>query len=635
MRAPRILLAALLALLVAAQAAPAGGGGGSSFRILVVYAGTEQDSVMWRDVVTWIYGTVWRLPVDWFDASERGNDTWLTANLERYSLVFLLEAPLGISRLSEDAWREIYRLDGRTAYVVFGLAPNDPHYARLLGATYASRVSASKASVSGELRRAGLPGELGLHGHALVVKPGGPSGSAAAVLASAGGGAVAVRRGNNVWLGFEELYRGEFPWNPWLFPLARYLLSLPGRPAAILVMPERFVALRIDDFPFSTESWYFHWQYFTPEGYERFYETLARHGAKVSYAVIPFNVSKKTGAWVSYDRIFPRRVALAVEWERRGVVELLDHGATHVTPYQEFYMKAPLGDPYVLTRSIVYEFGYEPHLRRRIPYGLQLAHLKAGIGEIERWSGRRVEGFVPPWHVWDRDTERALAALGVWFISADFRFTTSLGRPRSAPGMTTPYGQVYAPATHSWGFAVEASEDSLRGTIGAFLDNGVPVVLLSHGRNWSFHGYTETFTVRQVDETLSKLERAVEPRFASVGEVAAALRAWSRLEVEEEWNGTGLVLRIRAVEPVKLRVEPVGFEAGKVYLDGAPVSGAVEVSGGSHVVYVEAGGRGGGLADREWLEAAAAVGGVILVFAVLTLFSRRASRSRGGGRRSR
>ncbi len=622
----RLSLAALLAVTLLLAAAPARPPAGAPYRILIVYAGSSPESTMWRDAVTWIYGTVWRLPVDWFDASQRANDTWLAENLHRYTLVFLLEAPEGLSRLSPRAWEAIRGLDGNTSYVAFGLEVNDPNYAALFGATMARRVKAGQASATPELQSAGLPPVLGLSGYAYVARLRGGR-----ALATTGSGAVAVARGGNLWLGVEELGRGDYPYRPWLFSLARYILGLPGRPLAVAVNAERLLALRIDDFPFSTESWYFHWQYFSDEGYERFYRVLERHGAKVSYAVIPFNVSKKDGSWVSYDRIFPRRVELAVEWSRRGVVELLDHGATHVTPYQEFYMEAPSDDPYAMTRSIVYEFGYEPHLHRHIPYSLQLAHLKAGIGEIERWTGSKVEGFVPPWHVWDRETERALAVLGVWYISADFRFQESLGRPRSAPGLTTPYGQVYVPETHSWTYAERATPRELRRTLGAFLDNGVPVVLLSHGRNWSFHSYREEFTVSGVDETLGKLEEALHPRYATVGEIASRLRAWNTVRIEEHWNGTGLVVVVEAGEPVTLRLEPVGFRAAGVYLDGRPTAATLTLRPGRHVVYVEAARSGEG---QEAL-APVALAVILALFAVLsTLSSLRGAGSRGGARRS-
>jgi len=618
-----------LALLLSATPlqAPAGG---APYRVLVVYAGSSAESRMWRDAVTWIYGTVWRLPVDWFDASQRANDTWLAANLHRYTLVFLLEAPEGLSRLSPRSWEAIRRLNGNTSYVAFGIEVNDPNYAELFGATMARRVKAGQASLTPELQAAGMPPTVALGGYAYVARLRGGR-----VLATVGGEAVAVAKDGNLWLGLEELGRGDYPYRPWLFSLARYILGLPGRPLAVAVSAERLVALRIDDFPFSTESWYFGWQYFSDEGYERFYQVLARHGAKVSYAVIPFNVSKKDGSWVSYDRIFPRRVGLAVEWSRRGVVELLDHGATHVTPYQEYFMKAPSSDPYEMTRSIVYEFGYEPHLRRHIPYGLQLAHLKAGIGEIERWTGSEVEGFVPPWHVWDRDTERALAVLGVWYISADFRFWESLGRPRSAPGLTTPYGQVYVPATHDWRYVEQASPEELRRTLGAFLGNGVPVVLLSHGRNWSFRGYREEFTVSGVDEALGKLEEALDPRYATVGEIASRLRAWNTVRLEERWNGTGLVVSVEVGEPVSLRLEPVGFEAAGVYVDGEPASWPVTLEAGRHVVYLEAAGSpgGGDVGQQALVPVALAI--ILALFALLsTLSSLRGAGSRGGERRS-
>jgi len=623
MRREALLLASLLLLSLTAPLLGAGSPAEPPYRILVVYAGSSPESIVWRDSVTWIYSTMWRLPVDWFDASRRENDTWLLGNLHRYALVFLLEAPEGVSRLSPGVWDEIRRLDANTSFVALGLELNDPNYAALFGASFVSKRRVEEASLEQPLVEAGLPGRLVLGGWAYTARLRG-----GIALARAREGAVAVRRGNNLWIGFIEYARGEYPYKPWLFSLARYVAALPGRPLALLVIPDRLLALRIDDFPFSTESWYFHWQYFSDEEYERFYETLARHGAKVSYAVIPFNVSKRDGSWVSYDRIFPGRVGLALKWHRRGVVELLDHGATHVTPYQEFFEKAPRDDPYAMTRSIVYEFGYEPHVGRHIPYSLQLAHLKAGIGEIEKWGYPRVEGFVPPWHVWDRNTEKALASLGVWYISADFRFTRSLDRPPSAPGLTTPYGQVYVPETHGWDFAVKASGEAVRSVLGAFLDNGVPVVLLSHGRNWTFHSYTEVFTISQVDETLTKLEETLHPRYATVGEIASVLRAWDSVKASETWNGTGLLIRVEAGEPVNVSIRGLGFEAGAVYLDGQRVGRSFTLPRGSHLVYVEASRGGGGI---RWVYAVIVAAVVLAVI----LFSRRAAGSRGGGRRSR
>jgi len=525
------------------------------FKILVIYNSSKRESIISLKVIKWIYSTMWKIHLEILDISDQKNLPYLIDKFKEdsHNIVFFLNLIDGKNDMSKELWNTIYQADKEKVYISIGLAINIPEASKLFGCSTAQIKYVRNAFFVNSYLTENIPREVYLNRKEIVAKV--IDGNTILYTGNKNNGLI-VNKNNNLWIGLTELSTGLFHQYPYLLPLTENILKLSNLGYVKIEIPHRFVAIRIDDIPYSTESWFWRWQYFKPSEWRRFFDMLKKHGAHVNFMIIPYNVSKKDGKWVPYNIIFPQVIKEIKYGIDLGVVEVGDHGSTHVTPYQEYYINEKNLDPMKLTSTIRYEFGYDPHTKTHIPYNLQRYHIENGTKTIEKWFNINIKLFTPPWHVWDNVTEKALKDLGFKYISADFRFTKGwLDQPPSIMGEYTEYGLMNIPMTHSWDLAKKGDDKTIRYYIDTFLNYGIPVVFLSHGRNWTFGHYTEKFTIRNFENTLNKLEKIVKPEYSSLTRIGNYLMEWHKINTSYTIYDDKIVIRIVTDNETEIRVK--------------------------------------------------------------------------------
>lgn len=123
--------------------------------------------------------------------------------------------------------------------------------------------------------------------------------------------------------------------------------------------------------------------------FARAWRLLAGLGLPLSCAVIPAKASPRLAAFFAGERAAGRRL------------EALQHGLSHAERAGNRYLKHEFGP----SRS----------------YAEQLADLRAGRARMKELFGRAPSVFVPPFHAYNSDTLKALAALGFRALSASRR----------------------------------------------------------------------------------------------------------------------------------------------------------------------------------------------------------------------
>lgn len=548
----RALASFLLLMVLILPSIPSYEGGAESWEtgILIIYDSLLPESVIAADVLKWAYSTMWKIPVELLDSSRTRISPELFFNPDsspRFSLIFLLSLIDGKDRFSPSEWSTILeKVDGNVPIISLGYSVNLPQASLLFGCEQAKVRRVENVRTKSDPLTEGIPRNWRLSREEIVARV--IYGESLISVSGEEGLTLYSRYKKNLWLGIVEIARGSFPSLPPALSLLGNILDLAEPPLVRFMIPYRFVGIRLDDIPFSTESWFWGWEYFTAREWRRFFETLRRHSAKVNLMIVPFNVSKDTGAWVPYNLTHPREVEEIRKAVREGIVEVGDHGATHVNPFQEGFIRAEGKDPMYLTSKIRFEFGYDPNSRRRIPFELQLYHIRAGTKAIEEWFGVRPIVFTPPWHVWDNSTEKALKELGYAFLSADFRFRGGeLGQPPSITGEVSGIsGLLYVPVTHSWGIVTRGDPNSVRYSLDPFFSSGIPVVFIDHGRNWTFGGHTTVFSISGTDRALTLLDKLYSPRYATISEIGTFLLLWRNLTSRFYWEENVLRVVLRS-----------------------------------------------------------------------------------------
>jgi len=537
------------------------------FTVLILYDGSVKESRVAKNMVKWLYSVMWKLPVEVWGIKGDVRD------LGKYSMVFFLDSING-GGLREEYIDAIKSHDSEVVYVFAGLSPNSGEVAELVGCESPRYMEGGRCTVSDDILTRGLPPEFQIRrGEGISSKPT----DGVSIIGTSDGRSLLVRKGNNVWIGFTALLYGGLSRQPYLIKVLRNILGLSWCRGLRLEIPYRFTAIRMDDFPFSTESWFFHWDYFTPEEYRRFFNMLEKYDAHVDLLIIPFNVSRDTGEWVSYWDVFPDEIMVFKEYYESGRIGLGLHGATHVTPYEEFFVNCSSLEPVKLTEAIRFEFGFDPHTETEIPWELQEEHITRGKNEIDKWFNFEVKLFTPPWHVWNNATELILSDLGFKYFSAYTNFDTGwVGQPPSLTGCRTPGGMICVPMTHGWE-VTHRSEEEMMKALNSYYLNGIPVVFLTHGRNWTFRNYSEVFTISGFEESLKKLNKLFHPHYARIDEIGDFLLNWwdLRLSIESPEKGK-ITLTIDA--PTKMEaslIPPADTESIKLNGEEMEVDGKI------------------------------------------------------------
>lgn len=525
-------------------------------RIGVLYDDQSPLSLHFSRYVKWLFNTMWKIPVDLINTRETGlsRQLFFDGSTPRYSMIFLTNIIDGENRLPPLAWRIILDDLNQLIPIVTGLhAVSISEASELFGCEIPEDKDVKIASVTSDLLTEDIPETLYLWRSVVTSTLKGGKGLIRDSGVGPNEGALLVVNEMNVWFGFKDF---SYP-SPSRGPLTLIfynLLRMIPQGFVRLKIPHTFVALRIDDIPFSTESWFHGWQYFTANGWRRFFEVLAEHDAKCDLLIIPYNVSKDTSLMVPYNVTHGDVLESIKEGIEIGVVEIGCHGATHVNPIVDYFVNSTATDPWELTALIRFEFGYDPHTGQRIPRELQELHLNMSTQILEEWFGFRPILFTPPWHVWDNTTESILEDLGYKFISADFRLYEDGVRPPSILGERSSVSNLFEVSmTYDWD-SLSLDPQVMSSILKPQVKAGIPIVFLSHGRNWS----SIDFTISENDARFGRLDELFEPRYATITEIGDFLITWSALRMEAVIDGD--VIRMNLTSPVDV---PVKIEAWK------------------------------------------------------------------------
>jgi len=545
-------------------------------RVGILYSSLSSDSNYQLNYLRWLINTMWRVPVDPIDTAETKltRDTFYEDSNPRYALIFLVTVTDGIDRLTPEEWNILKNIVNQVIpMVTVGHAISLPAVSILFGCEKPKEEDIARVEVAPSPLTEGIPAALDLQRTVVTatVSSGEP---VVYAFQRERSGAIVVVNGVNVWIGLLD------PLGPSSYagPIAMVFVNLfKISPLGFvrLKLPQTFVALRLDDVPFCTESWFWGWEYFTAQEWKRYFEMLDRHGAKVDLLIVPFNVSKQNGAWTPYNVTHGDVLEIFREAVSRGLADVGSHGATHINPVQKYFVGAETDDPYQLTETIRFEFGYNPHSRERIPRELQEAHLRASTGILKEWFGFTPILFTPPWHVYDEVTEGILEQLGYEFISADFRFASdSYGRPPSVMGERSRVSTLFSvPATHGWEVVKPDDPQITELVLSPYVQVGVPIVFLDHARNWTFDSSTWTFSVSGDDAKFTLLDEMFGPRYVTLTEIGRFLMNWSEVWIDGYMERDQIHVNIASPADVSVKVEvwKEAYIVSDASLDGSPI----------------------------------------------------------------
>lgn len=543
----------------------------SFMRVCVLYDDRSPLSLLLSRYVKWLFNTMWKIPVDLIDTGKTriSKDLFFDGSVPHYSLIFLMSIIDGENRLTASAWSVITNNISHVMPIVTGLyAVGIPEAQGLFGCKMPKDEDVRSASVASHLLTEDVPETLQLWQSAVTSTVNGGKALAWDSERAPNDGALLVVNEMNVWFGFKD-FLSPSPSTGTLASLFCNLLRIIPQGFVRLKIPQTFIALRIDDVPFTTESWFHRWEYFTAEEWRRFFQILAEHNAKCDLLIVPVNISKDTGSMVPYNVTHADVLEAIKEGVKMGVVEIGNHGLTHANPVVDYFLQSNATDPWELTSLIRFEFGYDPQTGQPIPRELQELHLNLSTRILEEWFGFRPVLFTPPWHVWDRTTESILEGLGYKLISADFRFYEDGVRPPSVLGEKSDVSNlVGVPMNYDWD-SLSLDPEIMSSTLKPHVKAGIPIVFLSHGRNWS----NIDFSILENDARLSVLDNLFKPRYATILEIGDFLTAWSTLRMNATMDGDEIHVNLTSPVnlPVKIEVWKTGYQVTQVLHNGAHV----------------------------------------------------------------
>lgn len=557
-------------------------------RVLILYDSRSEDSVLLATYLRWLLETMWRMPVKAVDL----NTTRLTSislvegGEPLYTLVLLTNIADGVDRMSEEEWRLLEEAGKTIPLVTFWKAVAVERAASIFGCKYLGDRRVARVVVRKHPLTEGVPTQVGYQYQSSLAE----AREGKAVVADEAGRALIVVNGKHAWIGLKAFLGVNFWGGPLLLVYANLpKLSLGG---FLRVKLPPYVSVRIDDVPFSTESWFWGWEYFTADEWKRYFALLKKYGAKVNLMVVCYNVSKSTGKWTPYTATHSDVIEVFKEAIAGGVADAQTHGATHVNPFQEYFVSNPSKDPWELTLSIRFEFGYDPHTGKPIPREVQEEHLRNATETMEKWFGYRPIVWTPPWHVYNLDSVEVAEELGYLYLSGGFRLTWSGGVPPCIMGEYVPGTSVMCvPVNGDWD-NLPTSPDELDRIVKPLIEAGMPMVLISHGRNWTIRSSTTKFTLRDNELRIEGLKRyGVE--FLFIRELGEVLKRWRSVELRVFVRSDRIEAEIRAGSEVPLLLDAwmPGARLTSLTVDGKPVKHGetVVLSKGVHrvVAYFE------------------------------------------------
>jgi len=559
-----------------------------------IYSSESDPSRTAYSALSWIYNTIWRIPIEGIDVSSQTLSAQTLSGIEsKYSIVVLLACIDGIDRIGNAGWKTLSKLNATIPVVTFGKTIMIDEAKSMFGCSYLQQARVEYASIStGHALTRNLSNPMSLLGQSFLGKA--DAGAQVLIHDYADSNKVlATAKGMYYWIGIAGILDTRLIQNIDLMKLAENILALNPFGYVRLSFAYNYVAIRVDDVPFTTESWFWGWKYFDHKGWKRFFEVLRRHGAKADLMIVPFNVSKSDGRWVAYNETHSReleeiRIALA-----NGVIEIGAHGATHMTPFQHFFIEERSIDPMKLTSVLRYEFGLDANTGKQISFEVQKEHLKILTKVIGEWFSVQPTVFTPPWHVYDVNTLIIARQLGYKYVSADLRFGKGMqGQPQSIMGQNTS-DLIMIPVNLIWESTDPNDVDSYRRRLDPLSYGGIPFVFIAHGRNWTYAEKTYTFSLSHADELLSALDRDYRVKYLFLSELGEAFDRWSKVHVAATMtsNSTSIIIRTPVEMEAILTTSKPGKDVASATLDGSKIdltkgTCIVKLPAGSHSLVV-------------------------------------------------
>jgi peptidoglycan/xylan/chitin deacetylase (PgdA/CDA1 family) len=141
------------------------------------------------------------------------------------------------------------------------------------------------------------------------------------------------------------------------------------------------------------------------EEWKSIFEIFNRYNAKITIGITATWVEKDSNLTPFFEK-FPKEANVLREGMKEGLVEIANHGYTHCVVGKH------LPRPFSSNRILHREFW------DWVPVEVHKKHMELSQRLISQYFGKQCETFIPPGHVWTKDTERFAFENGIRYLSA-------------------------------------------------------------------------------------------------------------------------------------------------------------------------------------------------------------------------
>jgi len=244
-----------------------------------------------------------------------------------------------------------------------------------------------------------------------------------------------IKYGLNIFIGEKHIaipredYFLEFNRPVYYINILMNLLSLLPIPPLRLRLEPWPVCFRIDDFPSNCNLVEKNITVINRAQLKSLVDICKKNDIKITAMVTPAYISKDGTIKSWFQSNFVNIIDILNDLKaylKEGIIEIGLHGYTHRILGK--YTKFPLRHQLIKFFNNLFkkpfwdsEF-YDRANRKEIPYSLQENAIENGKKLIIEYFGIEPKIFTPPQHMWDSNTEKALASQNIPFLSCDMCF---------------------------------------------------------------------------------------------------------------------------------------------------------------------------------------------------------------------
>lgn len=294
--------------------------------------------------------------------------------------------------------------------------------------------------------------------------------------------------GKNYFCGIEDFFgsiRGGFFENGRIglfLPLIEEILNFSNNPIYGLKMIKVPISIRIDDVPTTWQLNVRKKKIMNLQDYKDIIDCGRKNSMKFSFMVTSSLLSDdlKMKSWNQVGGEYWKIIELLREETKNGHCEIGLHGLSHSS---KSLKKHHLRLYKILTkfdrkiRHLAKEY-YDCYKGKPIPFDEQLENLslaKQILDNIIDWNI-----FCPPSHVWDNNTEAAMAKLGIKFLSADNNSMKIRNDFNSKNPSLLGLKSTVNPSIQYLSGTLYGNLNSLKNSLKYFFQLGIPLVWVKH-----------------------------------------------------------------------------------------------------------------------------------------------------------